>query len=81
MNRNPRTSGELKRGFPGTGGDVRGPVGEPDEPDVQGHKVPGPETLHRRPPVTGGTGEGVAGDDDSLDDSDPTISADHRSRT
>ena len=61
MNRNRRTIGEDKAGFPGTGGDFS-PTDQADEPDVEGHGGPS-EPLHRRPPVTGDTGEGVVRDE------------------
>ena len=57
MRGNRRTTGEYKAGFPGTGGDVT-PKGDEDELDVEGHGGP-QESLHRRPPLSGGTGEGA----------------------
>jgi len=78
MNRKPRTGGELKSGYPGTGGDAR--PDDPGEQDVEGHRAPTPDALHRRPPMTGGTGEGVV-EDGVEDDADRYISSDDLSRS
>jgi hypothetical protein len=77
MNRRPRTGGELKTGFPGTGGDVR--PDDIDERDVEGHRAGTPEPLHRRPPMTGGTGEGAA-EDVGPDDAEGDIASGGLSR-